>query len=161
VPSGLLTRWVAEMQYRLWADDVSLVTWLQVRDEPISTGYFQSGLWYANGLAKPALRAFRFPLVALPNDQGGVLVWGRTPRGERKRVTVEQSVAGTWKRVASLMPDRWGVFETTLSVPAKGRMRARVAAPSDVSAPFGLASVPDQVFNPFGSTAPLEPKKST
>jgi hypothetical protein len=161
VPNTLLTRWVAEALYRLWNDGVSLVTWLQVRDQPMSASFWQSGLWYAGGRPKPALRAFRFPLVALPQANGRVLVWGRTPRGERRPVIVEQSRGGAWKRVARLIPDRYGVFQTRLATPATGRMRARVTAPADISPPFGLAAVPDQTFNPFGQPTPLEPEKKT
>jgi hypothetical protein len=158
VPSALLSRWVAEALYRMWTNGVSLVTWLQVRDEPIATGFFQSGLWYANGAPKPSLRAFRFPLVAIP-EQDRVYVWGRTPRGEQRRVVVEQSLGGIWRRVATLTPNRSGVFDARLATPPRGRMRARVTGPNDVSVPFGLAAVPDQVFNPFGQSTALEPKK--
>jgi hypothetical protein len=158
VPSALLTRWVAEALYRMWSDGVSLVTWLQVRDQPIASDFFQSGLLYANWQPKPALRAFRFPLVALP-DTGGVRVWGRTPRGEPRRVVVEQRLGGAWKRVATLTPDRYGVFQTKVAVPARGLMRARTFAPAASSSPsFGVALVADRFFNPFGQPTRLEPE---
>jgi hypothetical protein len=155
VPSAVLSRWVADALYRMWADGVSLVTWFQVRDQPFATSYYQSGLWYLSGKQKPALRAFRFPFLALPRG-GRVFVWGRTPAGGQGRVAVEWSGGGAWRKVATLVPDRYGVFHALLRAPVHGRLRARVSG--EASLPFALTPVPDLRVNPFGSAAPLQPK---
>jgi len=81
-------RWVAEALYRMWSSGVDLVVWFQLRDNP-SDGFdwgqtWQSGLYfrttplYEDEKPKPALRAFRFPFVALPSGRR-VVLWGRTP----------------------------------------------------------------------------------
>jgi hypothetical protein len=159
VPTTLLTRWVAQAMYQMWADGVSLVTWLQVQDQPLSQSFFQSGLWYMNGKAKPTLQAFRFPFVALPEGDR-VLVWGRTPGGVSESVVIEQSRGYGWRPVATLSPDSSGVFHDMLSITQTGRMRARLVGTDRTSPPFGLAPVPDQFFNPFGEPTLLEPKRS-
>jgi hypothetical protein len=62
VPVRLQARWVSEGLYRMWSDGVSVVTWFQLQDDPMSKSDFQSGLYFVSGRAKPALRAFRFPV---------------------------------------------------------------------------------------------------
>jgi hypothetical protein len=131
------------------------VTWFHVRDEPLATSFYQSGLWYLNGKPKPTLRAFRFPFVALPAG-ARVQVWGRIPTLDPGRVAVEQSLGGAWHQVTTLTPDRYGVFQASLLVPESGQMRARIVGTNTTSIPFGLAAVPDQFFNPFGLPKPIE-----
>jgi hypothetical protein len=155
VPTALLTRWVAQGLYQMWANGFSLVTWFQIRDAPVTTSPYQSGLWYADGKPKPALQAFRFPFVALPIG-GRVRVWGRTPPGDRGSVLVEQSLGGAWSPVATLTPNRYGIFEALLSAPGRGQMRAKILGTKDMSVPFRVAPVPDEFFNPFGLPKPIE-----
>ena len=108
-----------------------------------------------NGKPKPALQAFRFPFVALPAG-ARVQVWGRTPPLDPGPVLVQQSLGGAWRPVTTLTPNRYGIFKALLSVPARGRMRAKIVGRNDVSIPFGLAPVPDRFFNPFGLPKPIE-----
>jgi hypothetical protein len=158
VPTALLSRWIAQGLHQMWMNGVSLVTWLQVRDEPLNSSYFQSGLWYANGRPKPALRAFRFPFVAWPSA-GRVSVWGRTPAGKPGRVVIEQSFGYAWRRVRVVATGSHGVFQAVLTAPQRGRMRAVLLGSSAASVPFGVAPVPDRFFNPFGEPTLLEPKR--
>ena len=140
VPTRLHTRWVAEALYRMWQSGVSLVTWFLLRDQPLATSFFQSGLYYrgatpARDRPKPALQAFRFPVVAVP-DARGVLVWGRTPSSRTGRVVVERSVPGGWKRLALIRPTGTGSssagspsltpasFEPGWRRPERGRFRS-------------------------------------
>ncbi|HEY4977377.1 MAG TPA: hypothetical protein VII05_08565, partial [Gaiellaceae bacterium] len=98
VPIALETRWVSQMLYEMWDSGVSLVTWFILRDEPMATSYFQSGLYsygsdISNDKAKPLLRAFRFPFVALRKTANGkttVLLWGRTPKSKSGKVFIER-----------------------------------------------------------------------
>src|SRR5207253_2163622 len=84
VPLRLHARWVAEALYRLWEAGVSMVAWYKLRDEPFKSSLVQSGLYF-RGLnvvgdrPKPALEAFRFPLVAFRQNQYRAFTWGRTP----------------------------------------------------------------------------------
>jgi hypothetical protein len=68
------------------ASGVSRVTWLYLRDEPLATSFFQAGLYLpgttmGRDQPKPALRAFRFPVVAFPGrDWGQKQIARRYPR---------------------------------------------------------------------------------
>jgi hypothetical protein len=160
VPVRLQARWVAEALYRMWKTGISLVTWFTLRDEPITLSFYQSGLYFgAPSLAaarpKPALTAFRFPVVGLP-VRGGFLVWGRSPLRGAARVVVEQSFKGGWTRLAIVRPDRFGVFQKTFRRPATGSVRAQLFGRPGRALAFGLRRVPDQRFNPFGKTT-LDP----
>jgi hypothetical protein len=163
VPVGLHTRWVAEGLYRMWQSGVSLVTWLQLRDGPIATSFFQGGLYFRGASIeqdrpKPALRAFRFPLVAFPR-RGGVYVWGRTPASEPGKVVVEQSFRGGWRRLGVLRTSRHGIFQRRFSSAPVGSVRARMLGTSHKAVPFSLKHVPDRFFNPFGSPTLVEPRR--
>jgi hypothetical protein len=159
VPMPLLTRWVAEAVYRLWQNDVRVVTWLQLRDQPLSEGYFQSGLRYAAGRAKPIVQAFRFPFVAFAT-RSSIAVWGRVPGGRAARVSIQWAPNGAgWKRVTTVSADVNGIFQGNVPSRASGRLRAKVAGTSDASAAFSLTVPLDHFYNPFGQPTPLEPKK--
>ncbi|MHB8059243.1 MAG: hypothetical protein ACYDHO_00195 [Gaiellaceae bacterium] len=148
VPAALEARWVSEVPYRLWANGVSMLVWLELRDLPMASSYYQSGLYYAdaNGIAgdraKPALRSFRFPFVALPQTVKGkstVFVWGRTPTSKAASVYIERSAGKKWKRVKTVKANGSGIFKLLLPAqPIKASMRARLADGSDVSTAFAL-----------------------
>ena len=162
VPSGLLKRWVPEALYRMWQSGVSLVTWFTLRDQPLASNFYQSGLYYrgarlADDRPKPYLQGFRFPFVAFP-DRGGANVWGRSPAGRPGRVIVEQAVGRSWRRLATLRTSRHGVFWAHVPASPRGSVRARFPATKDISLPFSLRPVPDRFYNPFGLTTLLEPK---
>jgi hypothetical protein len=154
VPSALHARWVAEALYRMWQNGVSLAMWFEVRDEPLATSDFQSGLYYrgatlARDRPKPALTAFRFPFVAYAGPSG-VQIWGRTPTSSAGRVLIEQELAGHWRRVASLTANRYGIFKGRVKAASAGAMRARAAGA--FSLPFALPppSNEDLIVTPFG-----------
>jgi hypothetical protein len=163
IPSSLLSRWIAEALYRMWSSGVSLLTWFKVHDDPMNADQFQSGLYYVDGKPKPALRAYRFPFVAL-RERGHVVVWGRTPPRESNRVLIQWNSGGTtrhlssgaWKNVTELTPDRSGIFRGTLGAPTHGLMRARIVRSGDTSLPFGLTPVPDRFFPVFGTIPTIE-----
>jgi hypothetical protein len=139
------------------------VTWFTLRDEPLSSGFFQSGLYY-NGSSlegarpKPALRAFRFPLVGFTR-KGGIYVWGRTPAGETGTVVVEQSSRRGWRRLGVLRTNRYGIFEHRYDSQPVGWVRARSLKTREYSRPFSLKHHPDRFFNPFGLPTLLEPRR--
>jgi hypothetical protein len=159
VPLREHARWVAESFFRMWANGVELVVWFQLRDNPKGTftwaQTFQSGLYmrttdrYADEKAKPALRAFRFPFVALPAGRG-VRVWGRTPGSGRAKVVVERRVRGRWRRVATLRADGDGIFTRRLRGLHGARLRARIGG--DASLPFAARKTRNRFVNPFGGS---------
>jgi len=150
VPVALETRWVAQSLYQMWSSGVSLVNWFILSDQPMATSYWQSGLYYANSggisseRAKPVLRAFRFPFVALPQTTARtapVLLWGRTPNSKAGKIVIERKSSGTWKKVKTLSANRYGVFQARISRPANTKaLRARLPNGSDQSAEFSLTA---------------------
>jgi hypothetical protein len=158
LPLWLHARWAAEALYRMWRSGVTTVFWFQLRDERASSqpfgGVFESGL-YRNGgrlsadRPKPALRAFRFPFVAL-KARGGARVWGRRPGSRAGPVRIEALRAGRWRRTAVLRADRHGIFSARLPRRRIARkMRARSAGQR--SQPFSLRYVGDFYVPPFGA----------
>ena len=154
VPAKLHARWVAEALYRMWRSGISLVTWFQLRDDPIKTSEFQSGLYLNSGASiardkpKLALRAFRFPFVAL-GGSGGVTVWGRTPWGRPQLVSVQRQVGSRFLTVAKLRSNSYGIFEARLPSARRGSYRARLSS-GEASLPFSLTRPPDHYYWPFG-----------
>jgi hypothetical protein len=170
VPAKLHARWVAEALYRMWKARVSTVTWFKVRDNPFPGESEQAGLWY-NGrprasddgplanpsidVPKPALLAFRFPFVALP-DHSRTVVWGRLPEATAgTRVVVQRRRSdGTWRRLTGLTTDEYGVFTHRFGSSMRGAtLRARTFAPSEieVSRGFVVKNTADLIVPPFGS----------
>lgn len=155
VPSRLQARWVAEAMYRMWRSGISLVTWFQLRDQPLSQSIFQSGLYFDDGSKykldepKPGLAAFRFPFVAFKSGRR-VLVWGRVPDAGITRVAVQQTIGRGWVTAAFLRTNRFGIFRGLLRAPFYGRFRA-TAPGRNVSLAFALARPgPYRIISPFG-----------
>jgi hypothetical protein len=150
VPIGLQSRWTAEALYRMWAAGVDTVVWFRIRDEPLRTSFYQSGLYFRNWTPKRTLYAFRFPFVAFA-ENGRVFVWGRLPAGRPGAVVVEQRSGGAWRRLGTLRSDRYGIFSRIYSTSGEGPLRARAVGRSDASLAFSLQVPPDHFYPPFGS----------
>jgi hypothetical protein len=159
-PFSLLSRWIPEGLYRMWANGVSLVVWLQLEDY---VGVYQGGFYFyakdfAKAKAKPTLEGFRFPFVALRRGKG-VYIWARTPTNKPARLIVEQqSRAGRpWHRVAVLNAAKYGIAQKVLRSSRVGRYRARMFPTDEASLPFSMKVPSDHFYNPFGSPQPFEP----
>ena len=99
---------------------------------------------------KPALTAFRFPLVAFP-QRGAVSVWGRTPASRQARVLVQQSFRGGWKTLGTLRTSPSGVFQARFRSSPVGNVRARTLDRNEQALPFSLKAVADCFVVPFGT----------
>jgi hypothetical protein len=155
VPLALEGRWVADALHRMWQAGVSLVTWYTLRDQPLATSAYQSGLYrlgksFATDIPKPALTAFRFPFVADPANDG-ISVWGRTPTSGPGPVEIEQRSRSAWKRVATVRAGSSGIFTGLVRSHASGPMRAIFPAAGATSLVYSLVSPPDRVYQPFGA----------
>jgi hypothetical protein len=149
---------VGEALYRMWKAGVSTVFWFQLRDEARRgrsfAATYQSGLYFRGRTfrrdrPKPALRAFRFPFVALPAGRKRVTVWGRTPDSGRGRVVIQARYRGHgWRKVASLRASRAGVFHRRLRRARPLRMRAKYRGRR--SLPFAVHRTRDVYQPPFG-----------
>jgi hypothetical protein len=157
LPLSLQARWTAQAFYEMYRSGVTVATWFLIRDLPLSSSPFQSGLYYAGPTVaadrpKPTLTAFRFPFVALV-DRTGTTIWGRTPFGTPGTVVVERhgQGAGRWRPVLTLQTDRYGIFQRRLTTTSTvGFMRAQLLPGKEASLAFGLKPVPDRHIYPFG-----------
>jgi hypothetical protein len=154
VPLQEHARWVSEALYRMWQSGVSLVVWLQIRDNLMSEGVVQQGLYLKGPTPdqdqpKPALQAFRFPTVALPSPSG-VAVWGRTPTSSAGRVILERRLRGGWRRLAVVRANRYGIFQRAFKIRPGGYIRAR-ASSGELSLPFAVRKTRDRRVCPFGT----------
>jgi hypothetical protein len=153
LPPRLHARWVAEALYRMWSSGVSLVTWNTLRDGPFPSSPYQSGLYFRGPTIeqdrpKPAVRAFRFPFVALP-ERGAVRIWGRTPTSRPGPVVVERSFKGGWTRVTTLRADRFGILSARLRAPRGIAYRARFGG--ETSLAFRAVPTRDRPMFAFGT----------
>ena len=80
-----------------------------------------------------------------------MLVWGRVPSGQRERVVVEQRRGTTWRPIASLTTNKYGIFGRKVYAPTKGSVRARALDEKTVSRVFSLARPKDRFISPFGA----------
>jgi hypothetical protein len=157
---SLLSRWIPEALYRMWANGVSLVVWLQLEDY---VGLYQGGFYFyatdfAKSKAKPTIEGFRFPFVAL-RRRTGVYIWARTPTSKPARLVVEQQArAGRpWRRVGVVNAGKYGIAQRVLRTPRVGRYRARMFPSDEASLAFAMKAPPDHFYNPFGAPHPFEP----
>jgi hypothetical protein len=156
VPVALQARWVAEALYQMWHSGVSLVSWLQLRDEPYPSDSLQGGLYYsgqtlAGDRPKPALTAFRFPLVAFARSSG-VFLWGRAPAGSVRQVAVERKQLNQpWRRLTTVTAGGDGVFHAVVKVKTGKGDLFRARAGGSLSLSFALHGVDDRFYRPFGN----------
>jgi hypothetical protein len=136
-PSGLpLAKdalWVEETLAELWREGVSVITWNQVGDEPPQGGYSttsQSGVYFVNGRPKPALTAFRFPLVAWRSKGHKLRVWGRAPAAGR--VEIQLGAGTAFRTVRRIRVHAGSTFVATLPDPRRPRLRAQIGSQSSL-----------------------------
>jgi hypothetical protein len=116
VPVDEQARWLEQAVAELWREGAQAVFWNQVGDQapvPSYAATSQSGVYYLNGRPKPALTAFRFPLVAWRTDSSRLEVWGRVTASGR--VVVQERVGSAWKPVRTLRVRAGATFETQIS----------------------------------------------
>ena len=127
-------RYIAEALYLFWKQRVSLVLGLQLTDSPIDQAApgdsFQTGLWFADGRAKRALTAFRFPLVAIQTRRA-TKVWGRSPQAGTLRIEARRGKR--WKNAALLQVGAGEVFRAKVPGRKRVRVRARVGTERSLS----------------------------
>lgn len=117
-------RWLQDAAYVAWRTPrVAALNQFRLSDGsirgkgPLAFREFQSGLFFANGKAKPSSRTFANPIVAL-----GGAIWGQARPGGSHVVTIERRARGAkgFTRVATVTTDARGYF--------KAGIRRRAAA---------------------------------
>ena len=124
-------KYVASAALRVYrAPAVDMLIFFMVRDDT-QPGGWQSGLFTANGLVKPAYAAFRLPLVQTARRGELVGLWGQVrPRSGSQpfRIRLEEEDRATW-----IGGTRWtdanGTFSITVEAPAGALLR--VSSPRD------------------------------
>jgi hypothetical protein len=146
---GEQARWLAKASFLAWQDPRTVMfAQFLLRDLQPARDW-QSGLYAADGTAKPALQAFKLPFWVETRDDGKgnryVLAWGLVRPGHgRQIVRVEQQTTeGTWQPVRVMSPtcdggteamtDPAGTFLATLpSVPGSPAYRMAWRRPDGV-----------------------------
>jgi hypothetical protein len=161
LPMKIESQWIPEALHQAWINGVSNFFWYSLEDEePQPKRSFsetlQSGLyfWGATPAAqqpKPAMYAYRFPMMAIRN-KNGLTYWGRTPTGQGGKVAFEAFRHGKWRKLGKGKANAVGIFKgklkTTYGKTRKGAVRARFG--SEVSPGFPMKRVGDFYQPPFG-----------
>ena len=123
----LHARWLAQSIYLLWRQGANAVIYLSAGDgeyhPDLSLEVSGAGLFYLDGSAKPALRAFRFPFVVDRRGRG-LVAWGRAPAAGR--VKIFRAHGGRAERVKSIRVGSGEVFTASLPSNEGHRFWARV-----------------------------------
>jgi len=108
---------------------------------------YQSGLYFANGAAKPAAAAYAMPFLAMPtgNDPSGrptYNLWGQLkfrPNGAASTATLEFNNGGGWSPVGTIpSTDYLGYYQQPFTSPGAGQVRVTWTSPEGVP----VSSVP-------------------
>ena len=112
-------RFINEAEYIAWKTRFvrSFSQYLMLDEDPVWA--FQSGLHYRDGRAKPALAAYRLPIVVRRAGRG-VVVWGRIPHRGSRKVTIDSSRG---RDVTVRVRDRRGYFTKRIRGRAAQRSR--------------------------------------
>jgi hypothetical protein len=120
-------RWLEQALYVLWSEGVSTVLWLQISDQTtrITPTALEVGLYFADGRAKPAATAYRFPFVTTREGRSArILAWGRAPAAGR--VLIEARTATRWTVVGRVVVRPFQVFSLPLRSPGRATLRAQI-----------------------------------
>jgi hypothetical protein len=135
VPARLHARFVTKAIFSLWKQGASAVIWWYIRDQSHATGFNgtqQSGLFFRDGRAKPAYRAFRFPFIVGRDSAGGLFVWGKAP--QPGGLVIEKQSGGGWTPIARASAGANQIFEGRLA--SQGRVKVRARQGGEVSLPW-------------------------
>lgn len=115
-------RWLEQSFYVFWHEGVSAVLWYLLRDQPPPyTINYASGVFFNDGQPKPAVTAYRFPLVVSADGRGRSQLWGVAPVAGTVRVQVYRR---GWRTVANFHRRGGAVFSLVSDKLTHGRYRA-------------------------------------
>jgi hypothetical protein len=120
-------RWVEQSLYLFWKAGASLAINFQIADNNLRPNVhagFQSGVYFMDGRPKPSLTAFRFPFVTNRTTRTKLEAWGKAP--ESGKLLIQRQQGSRWLTVKKLAVTKGGVFDTTLRLSGKQRLRAKV-----------------------------------
>jgi hypothetical protein len=118
-------KWLEQSFFIFWKEGVTTAVWYLLRDQTatFAQANYYSGLYFYNGAPKPALQAYQFPFVVMP-DAKKVLAWGISPASGS--LTVQHQKGKSWKKVFTLHASAGGVFSHKVSSHLHGNFEATV-----------------------------------
>ena len=128
-PLATQARWIQQSMYLFWKAGASVAINFQIDDAPdrptVHAG-FQSGVYFQDGRPKPSLTAFKFPFVTNRTTPSKLEAWGKAP--EAGKLLIQRQQGSRWLTVKKLQVSKGGVFDTTLRLSGKQRLRAQVGS---------------------------------
>ena len=116
-------RYIEEGIYLLWKQGIGLALFFQIVDQPDTI--WKTGLYLSSGQPKPALTAFRFPLVSERRTSRKIVVWGRAPTAGVLEIQLKPGKA-PWRVVARAPVAYHQVFQRMVKLRGGGQVRARI-----------------------------------
>ena len=128
-PLQTQARWIEQSLYLFWKAGASTAINFQIADSttrPDAHAGYQAGVYFNDGSPKPSLTAFRFPFVTERVDRRTLHAWGKAP--EAGKLKIQRQQGSRWVTVKSLRVSKGGVFQATLRLSGKQRLRATVGS---------------------------------
>lgn len=128
-------RWLAESFELLYRQGVKRAVWFRIQDAAPNPSFGstpQTALYLVDGKAKKAQRAYRFPFVARNRGGKKTRLWGIAP--SKGKVIIERKKGKRWKKIKTTRANRSRVFEASVRVKRKTKLRAR--AGGEASLPY-------------------------
>lgn len=127
--------WVEQALYLFWKAGIDVALNLQLIDTPAADAdalrvTLQTGVFLADGAAKPAAAAFRFPFVLDRRSKSEVFAWGKSPA--KGKLVIERKRGSGWRKVKTLNVKQGNVFTTKLKLRGKGKYRATIGDDSSL-----------------------------
>ena len=134
-PLNKHAQYLSEVLYILWKQKVDAGIFLQIRDSPYDPSTpavigLQSGVYFNDGSAKPALESVRFPFYAERKSKKKVLVWGKSP--ESGKVSIEVESGKDFRSVDKLKGKAGQVFKAKISLRGSETVRASVSGENSI-----------------------------
>lgn len=126
IPTARHAAYLAQTFAILADAGVDAIFWYQIRDqapEPSYAATNQSGIYYRDGRAKPAQRAFRFPFHADRASRRTLALWGRAPASGR--ISIQKRTGSGWRTVKTIGARAGTTFETTVAATGTTSVRVR------------------------------------
>jgi hypothetical protein len=128
-------RWIEQAMYLLWKKGARVVLNLQVRDtrftQDAAFADTATGVFFADGSAKPAYTGFRFPFVGDRKSKRKVRAWGKSPVAGRLKI--QRKRGSKWRRVDSFKVDAGEVFNEKVALRRKPLLRAKVGGETSLT----------------------------
>jgi hypothetical protein len=131
VPLKKHARWIEQSLYIWWKKGVSMAIYNLIRDRPSFDPESAFGLYFRDGEAKPAAKAFAFPFVADRKSKRKVVLWGKsTATG---KLTVQRKRGKRWKTIARFNATDGKVFTKKVNLRGKAKLRASIAGDNSLT----------------------------